>query len=342
MNPFHKSSKPPSENPFHRQRPEEDYEPPPGPPPGHQQEKFEPPAGPPPGYRSDQSISEPTPPPGPPPSRSKQGVEAEPPPYDPWLAVPDSALLPPPPSLGHEASPTANASENEAVQAHQWCAHNPLYAPRPLVPQVEEAAREGRVALVVPPGFAAKGTLKQKDPNAGISYHHDPRRQGRTKVIYFEIRILRLGSSSAFGPSEAECGIAVGFVAPPYPSWRLPGWERGSLGVHGDDGRRYINDSYGGIDFTTAFKENETVGIGMVFSRPAFQGGHLGVEVFFTRNGKKDGGWNLFEENDAERMGPGGVEGLQGECDLFPAVGCFGPVEFEVHFKPEAWLFTPM
>ena len=42
-------------------------------------------------------------------------------------------------------------------------------------------------------------------------------------------------------PREAEqSGAALGFVAPPYPPFRLPGWQRGSLAVHSDDGRRYV------------------------------------------------------------------------------------------------------
>lgn len=62
-----------------------------------------------------------------------------------------------------------------------------------------------------------------------------------------------------------DTAVAVGFVGCPYPGFRLPGWNRGSLGVHSDDGRRYCNDSYGGKDFTMPFREGEVVGIGMCF-----------------------------------------------------------------------------
>jgi hypothetical protein len=40
------------------------------------------------------------------------------------------------------------------------------------------------------------------------------------------------------------------------------------LAVHGDDGRRFVNDTWGGKDFTTKFVEGGTVGIGMEFSVP--------------------------------------------------------------------------
>jgi opacity protein-like surface antigen len=152
--------------------------------------------------------------------------------------------------------------------------------------------------------------------------------------------------------SEADAGIAIGFVAPPYPTFRLPGWQRGSLAVHGDDGRKYVNDTYGGVDFTSAFKPGEVVGIGMKFSLPRNPPsydqssstqqrgvGMLDIAVFFTRNGVRDGGWDGNEELD-ERC-EGGAVGLKGECDLYAAVGVFGSVDFEVFFSPEDWLYNP-
>lgn len=67
---------------------------------------------------------------------------------------------------------------------------------------------------------------------------------------------------------RGENGVALGYCAKPYPTWRLPGWERASLGVHGDDGRRFVNDTWGGKDFTAKFVEGETVGIGIDFGVP--------------------------------------------------------------------------
>jgi len=142
------------------------------------------------------------------------------------------------------------------------------------------------------------------------------------------------------GAEEADAGIAIGFVAPPYPSWRLPGWHRASLAVHGDDGRRYVDNSYGGQDFTSAFRPGDIVGIGVNFSPPSYAGGKPRCEVFFTRNGRKDGAWDLDEERDQEQE-EGDVRGLQGECDILAAVGCFGAVEFEVRCRREEWVFRP-
>lgn len=173
--------------------------------------------------------------------------------------------------------------------------------------------------------------------------------------MYFELKVLSFGDSNPRwgrkGQSleEADAGIAIGYFAPPYLGWRLPGWQRGSLAVHGDDGRRYVNDTFGGVDFTTAFKAGETVGIGMTWkpqmadAPPTYGAARqspLAVDVFFTRNGRRDGGWNLHEEMDAERI-EGGTIGLDGDYDVFAAIGVFGAVELEVRFNPQDWMFRP-
>jgi len=161
------------------------------------------------------------------------------------------------------------------------------------------------------------------------------------KTIYFEIQITSLGR----GGGNDECAIAVGFAAQPYPPWRMPGWERASLGVHSDDGRRYVNDTWGGKDFTTPFKEGETIGLGMTFSIPTNppQYGHQGathsIEVFMTRNGKQEGRWDIHEERDRDK--DGGIEGLTGDFDLYGAIGVFGGVEFEACFERGGWQYQP-
>ena len=76
------------------------------------------------------------------------------------------------------------------------------------------------------------------------------------------------------------------------------------------------------------------MGIGLILD---MQGG---VDVMFTRNGKRDGGWNLYEERDGE-VEEGEVEGLEGRHDLLAAVGVFGDVEFEVRCASDAWQFRP-
>ena len=163
---------------------------------------------------------------------------------------------------------------------------------------------------------------------------------GQPKTIYYEVHIKSMGESGSWRKKADEASIAIGFAAPPYPSWRLPGWHRASLAVHGDDGRRYIEDSFGGKDFVKPFKKGDIVGIGMTFSPPSYGGGKNGCEVFFTRNGKKEGSWDLHEERDRDQDG-GDIFGLEGGHELLAAVGCYGGVEFEVRFRREDWRFKP-
>lgn len=180
--------------------------------------------------------------------------------------------------------------------------------------------------------------------------------RGSTILAYFEVGIHKLA---------ADSGIAIGFTAPPFPTWRLPGWERASLGVHGDDGRRFVNDTWGGRDFTDAFKAGERVGIGLELTPHLGQGDlppmygeksggknsealmqqakKMDVKVIFTRNGKRteEGEWDLHEEVDAEMDQPGGVTGLEGAHDLHAAVGVYGAVECRVHFGRHEWMYQP-
>ena len=163
----------------------------------------------------------------------------------------------------------------------------------------------------------------------------------RSKTVYFEIKLVRLGA----GQGGDSSGLSIGFVAHPYPTWRSPGWERGSLGVFSDDGCRFVNDSWGGREFTSPFNPGETIGLGMTFSLPdnlntvsAGDKRTPQVDVFCIRDGKRVGGWDLHEEVDAES---GGVEGLEGDFDVYGAIGLFGGTEFEVSFNPADWLWRP-
>lgn len=104
--------------------------------------------------------------------------------------------------------------------------------------------------------------------------------------------------------------------------------------MHGDDGHKYINDRWGGKSFTEPFRRGETVGLGMTFSR---NGGRIETEVFFTRDGRLDGRWDLHEESDAEQDLP--VTGLEGYHDLVVAVGTFSMVGVEVVLDPARWAY---
>lgn len=324
-------------------------------------QSFQAPVGPPPGrhpviQNDDQENY--AAPPGPPPSHKVSEPEDEqlsPPPYDPWMQVPDNSTLPPPPSIGYDTSPTANASIDSSERARIWCQANRLFPSRNLSASEVTTINQGDISLLKAPTLPVTisstrpGSYRVKSkrgcedsilltnlPLFSARYHdvhtHGPR------AIYFEIRVLRMGGdNSSF--SEADAGIAIGFVAPPYPAWRLPGWERSSLGVHGDDGRRYMDDNSGGKDFTTAFQNGEVVGIGLTLSPHRWQQGAVSVEAFFTREGRKAGTWDVNEEQDAEEHKE--LSGLQGKHDILGAIGFFGSVDFEVRFRRDEWMFRP-
>ncbi|KAI3401190.1 hypothetical protein diail_11895 [Diaporthe ilicicola] len=346
-----------------------DYAPPPGPPPsyGHQQSSgdYAAPPGPPPSQQQHKTDDY-GPPPGPPPSQAQQPQQHN------WQeAVPDTSGFPPPPDIfsGWDRSQASNASEDQAEEGESWCRRYPLSAPLNL-DREPGLRRPGIVPrLIAPPaGVFSGGSLTQSQSASGswtlkssrrggdcciVGYPHaylvqrdSPLATGRAATVYFECYVREMASGA---------GFALGFTALPYPPFRMPGWHRGSLAVHGDDGHRFVNDRWGGKDFTRPFKAGEVVGIGMTFSPGAGasssdgkgakgSGGPSGgtileTEVFFTRNGKLDGRWNLHESLDAETDLP--VTGLEGYHDLAVAVGTFGQVGAEVVLDPTGWRYKP-
>jgi hypothetical protein len=226
-----------------------------------------------------------------------------------------------------------------------------------------EALDKGEIGVIKPRDYKGeldrprpgvwKGKTKASSPDTTISSSiplysvdaHSPMRTGFKKTIYYEVRISPR--------NRREVSLALGYAAPPYPTFRLPGWHRGSLAVHGDDGSKYINDRWGGKNFTVPFQAGQTVGIGMTFTSrdvnapPSYDAGPaqttvqspIDVEIFFTRDGRKDGGWNLHEEGDSEQDLP--VTGLEGFNDLYAAVGTFEGVEFEIVFNRGEWMYQP-
>ncbi len=339
-------------NGFSVSPPTSQYSAPLGPPPGR--ENYAPPTGPPPGR------GEYTPPPGPPPSH--QELTVDPPPYHDWTSIPDTALLPPPPALGNVMSPFSNANRTDADRAHDWCKLHPLVKPHQPTAAQTTSVKNGHVSLLKPREFNGdlhivntgvwKGSTRAGSKDASLisstplyfALSDSPQHTGIAKTMYFEVRVLSLGR----GRGTDDSSLAIGYCGMPYPTWRMPGWERASVAVHGDDGRRYVNDTWGGKDFTLSFKPGDTVGFGMTFSNlespPAYSTSplprtSLKVEVFFTRNGTKDGSWDLHEELDADN--DLGVDGLDGQYDLYGVVGTFGAVEFDVLFSRRDWLWQP-
>ncbi|CAK7205793.1 hypothetical protein SEUCBS139899_008572 [Sporothrix eucalyptigena] len=355
---------PPGPPPSHTARPaNNNYAPPAGPPPGHSSHPdaasssndYAPPPGPPPGYDGSSGSGDYAPPPGPPPGKGQEKV------HDWESAVPDNSLLPPPPNLfaGWDRSPTNNATEDEAEQGKAWCFQYPINTAMNVQNNkaTAEAIKHFNFNLQVPSTYQGKfekrghgtwvgDTKKRSTDSCIVSFPplyaanlHSPQ-PGRPFTAYYEVHIAR--------DNRKEVSLAMGFAAMPYPHFRLPGWHRGSLAVHGDDGHRYVNDTWGGkelIDGNYRLKPGGKYGIGMTFSRKDGAGygpapDTIDVEVFFTDNGRIVAKWDLHEEIDAEQDLP--VTGLEGDYDLSAAIGTFDAVKFEVHLNPEQWAYQEM
>ncbi|KAF5103299.1 hypothetical protein D0Z03_000235 [Geotrichum reessii] len=233
----------------------------------------------------------------------------------------------------------------------------PIYPARMIQPYERDALQRNQFALVAPPplpfaydtAHRFKGSVQQLDASkpAFVRSRKDcpdttfvsslplfsphmkneggPHGSGN---FYFEVLITTLQD-----PREAS--VAIGFTCLPYPNFRLPGWHRGSVAVHSDDGRRYVNDSLSGKPFVLPFVENQTVGIGMNLNR---------MVVYFTRNGALEKEWSLIaDRNEVVNRGgrgvdperhyrDGGIEGFEGMHDVYAAVGIFGEAGVVVNF----------
>lgn len=243
----------------------------------------------------------------------------------------------------HVRSFANNATEDQAIAGEQFCAANPLpretyeldAASLQALQQnnfnllwMNEKIKLAPVALGHWKGHCPQGTEDTSIVSWPPIYSvrtHSPLATGRKRTAYFEVKFLQ------DCPQEIIC--ALGFTAPPYPGFRLPGWHRGSLGVHGDDGHKYVNDRWGGKDFTEPFRRGEVIGLGMDFAPGP--GGGISVEIFLTRDGREAGRWNLHEETDQVEDLP--VTGLEGFHDLCATIGVNEKLSFEVVFVPERW-----
>ncbi|KAI1334228.1 hypothetical protein F5Y15DRAFT_297227 [Xylariaceae sp. FL0016] len=355
---------PPSGPPPSYAQRDDGFEPPPGPPPSKGKNN--------PFWSSNDDYT--APPPGPPPSHASYGAsssgqgQAQAQSQHDWQsAVPDTSLLPPPPAFfqSFESSPAHNASQSDSELGNAWC--NKYREPLPdavELPQNALAAlpndninmmaskrylgtlerssmgvwrgrpREQQVKSRWPLKKAEKqvqeDTLICSYPPLYSAHEHSPLRTRTAKTIYYEVRLVEKECVP-----RVEVTLALGYYVHPYPLFRLPGWHKGSLGVHGDDGRKYVNNDEGGAKFVGPFVAGQTVGLGMEFSLGS---GNRAIEVsvFFTREGKEEGRWDIHEELDIERRHQT-VEGLEGFHDITAAVGVFEDVGFEVVFKREKW-----
>ncbi|KAF8446904.1 hypothetical protein BGX38DRAFT_1191839 [Terfezia claveryi] len=251
-----------------------------------------------------------------------------------------------PPSIHYTFSPANNSTRDAFDAGKRFCSDHPL-AP-PLVSVWDESLTRvtggdvtmhteppcNRIAINTSSGYPTTTSIKiikKRCPDSTIlsqvplylaRYHH-PSVENQTVVIGYHLSIVGL-------PLDGDSVVAMGFACVPYPQNRLPGWHRGSLAIHSDDGRRYCNDGYGGVEFTRPFSQGDQLVLALVMRWVTVPGG-AGIvesEVKFMRNGRREGGWMVRERVELGRPDP--TVGLLGERDIFAAVGVTGGKGVEV------------
>ncbi|WVQ98170.1 hypothetical protein IAU59_005292 [Kwoniella sp. CBS 9459] len=125
------------------------------------------------------------------------------------------------------------------------------------------------------------------------------------EVYYWEVKMYEK-------PVNTE--VAIGLATKPYPSFRLPGWNRNSVAYFASDGFKSHNYPFTASSYGPPLAEGDVLGVGY---RP-----RTGT-VFFTRNGRK--------MEDA-------YTGLQ-RLNLFPIVGANGPCTIHVNLGQAGFVF---
>ncbi|KAM3582001.1 Protein ssh4 [Umbelopsis sp. WA50703] len=123
-------------------------------------------------------------------------------------------------------------------------------------------------------------------------------------VYYFEAKMYEKPISTT---------VAVGVSTKPFPNWRMPGWNKHSVGYFSHNGCKMFNNPFEGKSYGMPFNEGDVVGVGYR---------HRTGTVFFTRNGRKI--------EDA-------YSGLR--WNLFPTIGANGPCQVHVNLGQRGFVF---
>ncbi|GBB90293.1 hypothetical protein RclHR1_01720014 [Rhizophagus clarus] len=125
---------------------------------------------------------------------------------------------------------------------------------------------------------------------------------------YFEMTITE--------KSDDLTKIAVGLTTNPYPYYRLPGYNKFSIGYHSDNGNKYHNSQFNSQEYGPKWGEiGDTIGCGY---KPSSR------EVFFTKDGKYLGVAHTY----------GGDDHL-----WYPTIGAEGSCKIDVNFGDSHTMF---
>ncbi len=142
------------------------------------------------------------------------------------------------------------------------------------------------------------------DPSSATSVQSNLPLPKLNEVYYWEVKMFDLPTTT---------NVAVGLATKPYPSFRLPGLNRFSVGYH-SSGDKSHNYPFTAASCGSGLKEGDVLGVGY---RP-----RTGA-VFFTKNGRKmEDAYVAFNN-----------------YNLFPTVGADGPCSVHVNFGQSGFVF---
>lgn len=160
---------------------------------------------------------------------------------------------------------------------------------------------EGRTEIT----FIADGEGMTSQEGGGCCVQSNLPLPKLNEVYYWEAKMFTKPSST---------NVAIGLASKPYPSFRLPGWSKFSVGFFSEDGCKAHNYPFTTQSYGPAYLQGDVIGVGY---RPR------SGTVFFTRNGKKldDAFVGFYRHN------------------LFPTVGADGAAEIHINLGQAGFVF---
>ncbi|KZO99674.1 SPRY-domain-containing protein [Calocera viscosa TUFC12733] len=158
--------------------------------------------------------------------------------------------------------------------------------------------------------YTSAGGNGDRDAATALASHPIPPHAG---VYYYEVEVLDKGVNGY---------ISIGLCKGDMPLGRLPGWEYGSWGYHGDDGHAFTG-THADTDYGPKFTSGDVIGCGVDYT--------LGT-AFYTKNGLMIGtsppsSHHQQQQQPAYRsLGPV-FSALPAHGPLYPCVGLRSPNE---------------
>lgn len=120
---------------------------------------------------------------------------------------------------------------------------------------------------------------------------------------------------------HSTSAFAIGYSVLPYPPFRLPGWHRGSVAIHSDDGNMYFSDDQHGQSCTGPLNLGDTVGLGLDLETKS---------LVITRNGRLHVQLNIANQDRLI---------VAGRQSIYACVGIYGSVGIQVNFGQQPFKY---